>query len=77
MRASIARWGNSLAVRVPKEVAASVGLREGAAVELTVEDNAIVLRPRRYDIRDLVAAMADVEGPPSLFEDPPRGSETW
>jgi len=36
MRASIARWGNSLAVRVPKEVAASVGLREGAVVELTV-----------------------------------------
>lgn len=77
MRASIARWGNSLAVRVPKEVAASVGLREGAAVELTVEDDAIVLRRRRYDIRDLVAAMAGVEPPPLLLEDEPRGSEVW
>ena len=77
MRASIARWGNSLAVRVPKEVAASVGLREGVAVELTVEDDAIVLRRRRYDIRDLVAAMADVEPPPLLSEDEPRGSEVW
>jgi antitoxin MazE len=77
VRASIARWGNSLAVRVPKEVAASVGLREGVAVELTVEDGAIVLRRRRYDIRDLVAAMADVEPPPLLLDDEPRGSEVW
>ncbi|HLZ82920.1 MAG TPA: AbrB/MazE/SpoVT family DNA-binding domain-containing protein [Caulobacteraceae bacterium] len=77
MRASIARWGNSLAVRVPKEVAASVGLREGAAVEMTVEDDAIVLRRRRYDIRDLVAAMADMEPPPLFLEDEPRGSEVW
>jgi antitoxin MazE len=77
MRASIARWGNSLAVRVPKEVAASIGLREGAAVEMTVEGDAIVLRRRRYDIKDLVAAMADVEPPPLLLEDEPRGSEIW
>jgi antitoxin MazE len=77
MRASIAKWGNSLAVRVPKEVAASVGLREGAAVEMTVEDDAIVLRRRRYDIKDLVAAMKGVEPPPLLMEDDPRGSEVW
>jgi antitoxin MazE len=77
MRASIARWGNSLAVRVPKELAASLGLREGAAVEMTVEDDAIVLRRRRYDIRELVAAMADKERPPLLLEDEPRGSEIW
>ena len=77
MRASIARWGNSLAVRVPKDVAASVGLREGAALDLTIEDDAIVLRRRRYDIAELVASMADAGQPPMLMEDAPRGSELW
>jgi len=77
MRASIARWGNSLAVRLPREVAASVGLREGAALDLTVEDDAIVLRRRRYDIRELVAAMAGSEPPPLLLDDEARGSEIW
>ncbi|MDB5479264.1 MAG: AbrB/MazE/SpoVT family DNA-binding protein [Caulobacteraceae bacterium] len=72
MRASIVRWGNSLAVRVPKEVAASIGLREGSAVEMTAEHDAIVLRRRRHDVKDLVAAMADVEPPPGLLEDEPR-----
>jgi len=77
MRASIARWGNSLAVRLPKQMAATAGLREGAALDLTIEDDAIVLRRRRYDIAELVAAMADVEQPPLLMEDPPRSSEIW
>ena len=77
MRASIARWGNSLAVRVPKDIAASVGLGEGAALDLTVEDDAIVLRRRRYDIAELVAAMAGAEQPPLLMDDAPRGSEVW
>lgn len=76
MRTSLSRWGNSLAVRLPKEAAAAAGLREGAAIELTVEKGAIVLRSRPWDIRDLVAA---VEGapPPLELEDEPRGSEVW
>ena len=77
MRASLARWGNSLAVRVPKEVAASVGLREGAALDLTVEDGALVLRRRRYDLDELEASMAGKEPPPLEMEDKPRGSEVW
>ncbi len=77
MRASLARWGNSLAVRLPKEIVESVGLREGAALELTVADDAIVLRRRRYDIAELVAAIDEATIPPLLLEDEPRGSEAW
>ena len=76
MRTSIARWGNSLAVRVPREAAAAAGLREGAVLDLTLEGDAIVLRRRTADIRDLVGA---IEGPPPPLEleDGPRGSEAW
>ena len=76
MRTSIAKWGNSLAVRVPREAAAAAGLREGAILDLTLEGDAIVLRRRSVDIRDLVAS---IEGPPPPleFEDDPRGSEAW
>ena len=77
MRASLARWGNSLAVRVPREIAASIGLREGAALDMSVEDGALVLRRRRYDLDELVAAMAGKEPPPLEMEDEARGSEAW
>ncbi len=58
-------------------MAASVGLSEGAALDLTIEDDAIVIRRRRYDIRELVAAMATIEQPPLAMEDEPRGTEVW
>ncbi len=77
MHASVARWGNSLAVRVPKEAVRSAGLREGATLDLTVENGAIVLRPRRFDIKDLVAAMAEVAQLPLIFDVAPRGGEVW
>lgn len=77
MRASITRWGNSLAVRVPRHVAATLGVGEGAALELTVEEGAIVLRPRRHDIGALVAAMEGAEQPPLLLDDAPVGGEMW
>jgi antitoxin MazE len=77
MRASLARWGNSLAVRVPKELAESIGLREGAALELTVENDALVLRSRRFDIRELVASMNEETMPPLMVDDEARGSEEW
>lgn len=76
MRTSIAKWGNSLAVRVPKEAAAAAGLREGAILDLTLEGDAIVLRRRTVDIRDLVAAITGAP-PPLELEDEARGSEAW
>lgn len=76
MRTSVARWGNSLAVRLPREAAAAAGLREGAAIDLTVENGAVVLRGRPHDIRDLVAAI-DGPPPPLELDDAPRGSEVW
>ncbi len=36
MQASIGRWGNSLALRLPAECIRNTGLKEGAIVELKV-----------------------------------------
>lgn len=77
MRASVARWGNSLAVRLPKEAATSVGFAEGATLDLTIENDAIVLRRRRYDIKALVREMAGAEPPPLILDDDAEGSEVW
>ena len=56
MTTRVATWGNSLALRLPRTVAAEAELRDGDAVDVTVEHGAIVVRPaaRRYSIEDLV-----------------------
>ena len=45
MKTSIQRWGNSLAVRIPKSFAAELGVTAGSAVDMhVVEDKLVVER---------------------------------
>ena len=57
-RARVSRWGNSLAVRIPRAVAEESGVRDGIVVELVAERGKLVVRPtrrRRYRLADLLA----------------------
>jgi antitoxin MazE len=48
MRVQVAKWGNSLAVRLPAECARAVGLRDGDRVDLRVGPaGEITLTPER------------------------------
>lgn len=44
MRTRVQKWGNSLALRIPKSFAGEVGLDKGAPVEMTVSDGRLVVR---------------------------------
>lgn len=59
MRVQVARWGNSLGVRVPKDIARQVGLTEGARVEMTAQNDQITItvQPSRYRLEDLLEGM--------------------
>ncbi len=59
MQVSISRWGNSLGLRIPKEVAGQLGLRPGAQVDVATEGSRIVIScPRpRYRLEDLLATV--------------------
>ncbi len=59
MRVRVAKWGNSLGVRVPKDIAAKVGLDEGAAVEIEAKGSRIVISPTRrtYTLDELLVGM--------------------
>ena len=59
MQVRVARWGNSLGLRIPKDIAQRVGLREGARVDVEVEGDRIVLSPARprYVLAELLKGM--------------------
>ena len=44
MTTKVQKWGNSLAVRLPKELATSLRLHEGGEVVLVQEGDALILR---------------------------------
>lgn len=59
MDLQVAKWGNSLALRIPAEVVRRLGLREGATVEaqLTV-DGTLSIRPAQWDRKAFAAELA-------------------
>ncbi len=59
MQVQVARWGNSLGLRIPKEIARRAGLREGARVDVEAEGDRIIISPARprYVLADLLRGM--------------------
>ena len=55
--AQIVKWGNSLAVRIPKPVAEQAGVREGDPIVIEASEGHINLRPKERvpTLRELVA----------------------
>jgi antitoxin MazE len=78
------KWGNSLAVRIPKAFADAINARDGKRVELTIKNGALVLRPLakprrkpRYSLDQLLAGMTRDNVPQEVAWGPPRGNEVW
>ena len=50
MDLQIAKWGNSLALRIPSEVVRRLGLREGATVQAQLGiDGTLSIRPAQWN----------------------------
>ncbi len=59
MQVMLTRWGNGLGLPIPKEMAATLQLSEGAHVDVVAQDDRLVVtvaRPR-YRLDDLLAGM--------------------
>ena len=76
MRTQVSKWGNSLAIRLPKAVSETLNVGAGAAVELQIEDGRLVIEPARpkYRIGALVDGITD-DNRPDSFDDGPMGKE--
>ncbi len=71
--AQIVKWGNSLAVRIPKPVAEQAGVREGDPIVIEAEKGQINLRPKQRvpTLKELVAQIR----PENRYHEIPAGTE--
>ncbi len=60
MRVAVRKWGNSLALRIPKSVAQDSRLELGAEVELTPERGRLIVTPIRRPAFTLEGLLAGV-----------------
>ena len=80
MKTQIQRWGNSLALRIPKVYAEEISVREGDEVEMNVTKGRLVVAPRPpcdYRLADLVAGIRPGNRHKEIVVQGPQGREVW
>lgn len=76
---SVSKWGNRLALRIPATFAETLGLTEGAKVELKVSADRLIVRPVRckYDLKQLVDKITPNNRHNETDWGKPVGKESW
>jgi antitoxin MazE len=80
MVGTIAKWGNSLAVRIPQHLAKEINLAEGSQVQLALIDGRLTIEPinrRRYSLEELVEAITPENLHNEIDSGVAVGNEVW
>jgi len=80
MKTAVQRWGNSLALRIPRTYAAETRISEGSEVELTLKSGALVVRPvarKRRALADLLKRVSRVNRHEAIETGNTVGKEVW
>jgi len=80
MKTRVQKWGNSLALRIPRSFAAEAGLRANGAVELSLVDGALVVQPvtaQPLTLDELLRGVTDDNVPSEWDTGPDVGKEVW
>jgi len=80
MKTTIQRWGNSLAVRIPKMLAQETTLDEGDEVDLRADEDRIVMersQPKSYRLSDLLAGVTNANRYRGVDFGKAAGREAW
>ncbi len=77
MQSRVAKWGNSLGVRIPRTMAEHLHMAEGTPIDVVQRDNEIVIRRKQYSLEELLDKVT-VENTHSETDwGKPMGRETW
>lgn len=80
MTATIKKWGNSAAIRIPAAILEATRLRLDESVEIREEEGRIIIEPagkKTYDIDELVAKITPENRHELIDFGPPVGKEIW
>ncbi len=80
MKTRVQKWGNSLALRIPKSFADEVGIQRETSVELSLADGKLVIKPvakPKPDLEQLLAKVTKKNLHREVDTGSVVGNETW
>ena len=80
MKMQVQKWGNSLAVRIPRALAVASEIEQGAEVNVAVIEGKLVITPvkkKSYNLEELVAGITEENRHGEADTGPVQGNEVW
>ncbi|MFH1037333.1 MAG: AbrB/MazE/SpoVT family DNA-binding domain-containing protein [PVC group bacterium] len=80
MQTKVQKWGNSLALRIPKVLALDAHIKEGSLVDIAVSNGEIVAKPTKkavFDLKELVRQITPKNVHSEIETGEPVGRESW
>ncbi len=80
MKVQIQKWGNSLALRIPKSFAVESKVEQGSMVEVSLEQGKIVVTPileSEFALEDLLSKITKRNLHEEVDTGSSRGKEVW
>ena len=80
MRTRVQKWGNSLALRIPKPFATEIGLQRNSPVEMSLVDGRLVIVPvvePTPTLERLLAQVSEDNLHGEIETGPATGKEVW
>ena len=79
MEGTIQKWGNSLALRLPRQLTQEAGLSEGSSINIVEDHGRIIItpKPRTYKLEELLQEVRDDNRHDDYGSGKPQGREIW
>ena len=80
MKARIQKWGNSLALRIPKSFAAHSNIEQGSVVDLSLDNGRMIVeaaKEQEYSLEELLARVTKKNLHSEVDFGAPVGKEVW
>ena len=80
MKVQIQKWGNSLALRIPKAFAVESNVTGGSTVDVSMSNGNIIVKPvsePEYTLEALVDGITDLNRHDEIDWGQPVGNEVW
>jgi antitoxin MazE len=75
----VQKWGNSLAIRIPRGFAEQLMVQQGSEVDLSLDGDRLVIKPKRRELSlsELLAQVTDENIHAEIATAEPTGREVW
>ena len=80
MRTKVQRWGNSLAVRIPKTFAEEAGFKDDSPIEMRLVKGGLLLEPSTDvspSLEELLKGVTEANIHGEVDTGPAQGAEAW